>query len=121
MRAFIISASLVLASAPGGGENAQKAYSANSRVPGCHGFLDNAGPLFPAGQCDGLVEGIVIGIEMRSMELKAPLPFCIPKAATNSQMVRVVVQYIEQRPQRMHEQFTKLAYEALKEAWPCKP
>jgi hypothetical protein len=67
------------------------------------------------------VEGIVIGIETRSYELKAPLPFCIPQNATNSQMVRVVIQYIDQRPQRMHEHFTALAYEALRTAWPCKP
>jgi hypothetical protein len=35
-------------------------------------------------------------------------------------MVLVVVKYIDERPERMHERFTKLAYEALKAAWPCK-
>jgi len=34
--------------------------------------------------------------------------------------VRVVVRYIEQRPGRMHENFLRLANEALTEAWPCR-
>jgi Rap1a immunity proteins len=32
----------------------------------------------------------------------------------------VVIKYIEARPERMHEQFGKLALEALTAAWPCK-
>jgi Rap1a immunity proteins len=52
--------------------------------------------------------------------LKVTPPFCVPPTATIGQMVRVVVKYIDQRPERLHEQFTVLAYEALKAAWPCK-
>jgi hypothetical protein len=39
---------------------------------------------------------------------------------TVGQTVAVVIKYIEARPERMHEDFGKLAYEALTAAWPCK-
>ena len=41
-------------------------------------------------------------------------------ASQDEQTVRVVVQYIDSRPERMHEDFKKLALEAMKAAWPCK-
>jgi hypothetical protein len=40
--------------------------------------------------------------------------------ATNDQLVRVVVAYIDARPERMHESFAVVALEALQAAWPCK-
>jgi hypothetical protein len=39
---------------------------------------------------------------------------------TINQAVRVVIAYIEARPDRMYEDFTDLALEALQAAWPCK-
>jgi hypothetical protein len=39
---------------------------------------------------------------------------------TRKQGVRVVVRYIEARPQRMDESFLRLAFEALADAWPCR-
>ena len=47
--------------------------------------------------------------------------FCPPKEATRGQSVAVVIKYVEARPQRMREDFGKLAIEALTAAWPCKP
>jgi hypothetical protein len=44
---------------------------------------------------------------------------CLPPV-TRQQMVRVVVQYIDNRPARMHERFVILAAEAMTAAWPCK-
>ena len=43
-----------------------------------------------------------------------------PKGSTVNQGLRVVVRYIEARPQRMHESFAFLAIEALHNAWPCR-
>jgi hypothetical protein len=44
----------------------------------------------------------------------------VPKKATNQQMARVIVRYVEARPEKMHEAFMLLAFEALHEAWPCR-
>jgi hypothetical protein len=45
---------------------------------------------------------------------------CPPDGVTVGQIYRFVVQYIDSRPARMHEDFRKLALEAMKAAWPCK-
>jgi hypothetical protein len=44
----------------------------------------------------------------------------IPAVAPAAQLVRVVVRYIEARPQEMHRHFIDLAAHALVDAWPCK-
>jgi hypothetical protein len=44
---------------------------------------------------------------------------CAPDNTTNDQLMRVVLAYIEVRPQRMNEEFMKLVVEALRSAWPC--
>jgi hypothetical protein len=43
-----------------------------------------------------------------------------PICETLEQKIRVVVAYIEARPNRMHENFNFLAIEALRDAWPCR-
>ena len=44
---------------------------------------------------------------------------CIPKGATNDQIKRVVVAYMNSKPDRLHYPFKVLAIEALSAAWPC--
>jgi hypothetical protein len=87
--------------------------SANYLLPRCKAFLANEyvtlSATFEQGRCTGLVEGLKY-VDSRS---------CAPKGVTLGQTVRVVVAYIERRPQRMHENFKELALEALREAWPC--
>jgi hypothetical protein len=47
------------------------------------------------------------------------LILCPPKGSDRAQSIRVVVQYIDSRPARLHENFPDLAQEALRAAWPC--
>jgi hypothetical protein len=68
-----------------------------------------------------------LGLAYEASMLKlssAPAPhaevFCIPKETKIDQQIRVVVKYIEARPERIHERFALLALLALIEAWPCK-
>lgn len=68
--------------------------------------------LMREGQCVGILEGLVIGLS---------LTVCIPAGATEDQIFRVIMKYIDQRPERMHERFSQLAREALLAAWPCRP
>jgi hypothetical protein len=66
-----------------------------------------------SGYCKGIVDGIVfVGTGLHEL--------CIPKGATESQTMSVVVHYIELRPERMHENFVPLVYEALVSTWPCQ-
>jgi Rap1a immunity proteins len=47
---------------------------------------------------------------------------CMPRVAMPTlHVVRVVVAFVEARPQRSHEPFVLLAYDAVADAWPCRP
>ena len=94
--------------------------SANAIMPGCVVVLTPAprrrGPVptpVEAGECLGEVDGIVETARKFG-------EVCPPPDVTTGQAVHVVVQYINARPERMHEQFSRLALEALTAAWPCK-
>jgi hypothetical protein len=89
--------------------------SANAVMPGCRSWLarDQRVNDLDQGLCAGQVEGIwgtAIALDR----------VCSPKGVILGQAIRVVVQFIDARPARMHERFTWLALEALIAAWPCK-
>ncbi len=85
--------------------------SANYVMTGCHNLVaDQNDEPFLQGICAGLISGVTYQSEDN----------CLPAGATRGQIVRVVVQYIDVRPARMHEDFRKLALEALRAVWPCE-
>ena len=96
--------------------SAQDTTTANQMLPGCKGLLDNrmtsGVSVYQQGRCGGYVAGLVYG--------EGGQEFCSPKGVSIGQAVTVVINYIEARPERMHEQFGDLAIEALMAAWPCK-
>jgi hypothetical protein len=78
------------------------------------------------GQCFGVVSGIVMMVELlRQAEAagKAQLDpvLCtdIPGNTTMEQLVNVVVKYGSTHPDQGHERFEVLAFNALRDAWPC--
>ena len=94
---------------------AEDTTTANQMLPGCKGLLDNSMTsgvsVYQQGRCGGYVASLVYGGGQK---------FCSPKETSIDQAVAVVIKYIEARPERMHEDFGKLAIEALTAAWPCK-
>ena len=94
--------------------SAQDRNSANYLLPGCKSWLDSEKKLLAPDEafCVGFVVGLGYGVGGNH--------FCPPQGVTNNQVVAVVVKYIEARAERMHEDFGKLAVEALMAAWPCK-
>jgi Rap1a immunity proteins len=87
--------------------------SANYVIPGCRNYVSEnprSGDIFRTGLCWGLISDLTYVTD----------DTCLPPAATQRQAVSVVVQYIDARPARMHEDFRKLALEAMKTAWPCQ-
>jgi hypothetical protein len=77
----------------------------NRIMPECRELLlaGDQSDYFKMGHCMGLVEGLALGVGRQSNALKVTPPFCVPPTATIGQMVRVVVQYIDQRPERSSE------------------
>jgi hypothetical protein len=91
--------------------------SANRLMPWCRVVVEKGpGPFstadaqlaFDAGRCVGFVTGIAVAGS------------CLPPGVTGDQLLRVVMKYIDERPQRMHEDFAILVKEALAITWPCK-
>jgi hypothetical protein len=104
--------------------NAGQDWSASAMLPGCktligEEFRRGGGRLgkvefYEAGQCAGML--YVVGNTLNSGQC-----IDVPDGAyTVNQFARVMVRYIEARPQEMHRSFLALAWEALRDAWPNK-
>jgi len=112
MRSIICAALLAMATTGAMAEEVDKTETANLWLPYCKAYVEEQ-PGLPAkmlsmGVCAGIVAGIFFAEECKA-----------PDGVTFGQQVRIVVNYIEAGPKRMHESFYQLAYEALREAWPC--
>ena len=92
--------------------------SASFIVSGCQKFLSNkSDSLLQQGRCFGIIETLLVMGQIKGV---APeFTFCPAPEVATGQLIRVAVDYIERRPQRMHEDFLLLALEAFHEAWPC--
>jgi Rap1a immunity proteins len=94
-------------------------YSANAVLPNCKAFIGEATVNnVAAAYCNGMMNMLTFLGPGRDRSFGQCMQ--IPKGATNQQIARVIVRYVEARPQRMHENFSQLAVEALHAAWPCK-
>ena len=88
--------------------------SANALMPGCKALL--------AGQYHaetGKCLTIVSTLRNVGTFFAGNLRFCVPVAATNGQVVQVVVTLADSIPQHWHQPFLKLAMGALRRTWPC--
>ena len=116
MKILVIGAGLVLA-LPTGPAWGNATDSAAELLPACQQFhqLPLPSVTFVMAYNEGKCVGIILGVEETADDV------CIPNGITTDQKVRVVIEYIDQRPERLNEPFARLAHEALKAAWPCKP
>jgi hypothetical protein len=88
-------------------------HTAKSLITSCRAFADEdsrSQTPFDDGFCGGVVVGLAY----------ADPTICVPNGLGYRQSVRVVIQYIDQRPSRMDESFVELATAALRSAWRCK-
>jgi hypothetical protein len=110
MRALLF----VLLLATSGEATAQATLPASSMVPGCQEFLETKAT-YNAGRCAG------IGMTLMYMGpgLVPQAKHCAPDAATVSQIVRVVLSFIEAQPQLGQQEFMLVALGALRKEWPC--
>jgi hypothetical protein len=99
--------------------------SANYVMPGCRAAIANSEPDdFKQGVCLGTIYGLGSGLrilqDLREAGVKVSPEICMPKEVTLGQQLRIVAAYVDARPNRLHEDFRDLAWEALKDAWQCK-
>ena len=92
------------------------ARSARAVMVGCEALLAGKGfeqdPYWRGG-CGG--EVLAVWDNAAALKLA-----CTPHGVALPEIVRVVVDFIAARPERMDELFTTLALEALTATWPCK-
>ena len=109
---MVIIASLVLAFTQVALAASRQEHMAKT-LAGCKNYMRDTKYSRPYSFDEGFCTGAIAGI------YEAAEDICEAEGVTFDQQVLVVIKYIEERPQRLHELFAKLAYEALKEAWPC--
>ena len=106
----------VLWSPPGRCEGTDR--SANALMQACRSAIHEGPPPYTTkntqaaydnGWCHGFINAIAV----------VDPSICRPPGVTIDQTLRVVVKYIDERPQRMHEDFAILVQEALATTWPC--
>ena len=119
MRRLAIAVALVLAPAAlcndGGvlGQSPSDPASANYAMLGCRELVSKSNRLTELQrECASTVRTMIYVTGSRGI--------CPPGRATVGSAVSVIVAYIDQRPERLHEQFETLALEALQQSWPCK-
>ncbi|WP_371498077.1 Rap1a/Tai family immunity protein [Bradyrhizobium sp.] len=91
-------------------------------LPGCINHLEELSPtvstdvVYASGVCLGMIS-ILAAV---GTVLPADRRYCPPPTGTVTQAVRVVVKYLNDHPERLHERFQILAVDGLRAAWPCK-
>ena len=65
----------------------------------------------------GIFMGTLIGLRH---SVNSATNTCVPHKVTGGQLVSVVVRYLRNHPERLHEPFLGLAVDARHDAWPCK-
>jgi hypothetical protein len=94
--------------------------SAEAVLSGCKAFVEDRAngteSMMLASFCSGVVYALGAAGQYVSMpEWRS----CVPAGSTARELARVVLKYIETRPERTHEDFRRLTLEALHDAWPC--
>ena len=121
MRLIVLAALAVLAVSPAIAASSGNLDSANTILPRCKLFVSDTEKTLTLNQAWG--RGQCAGIVSTLLYFSNNFDKCvdIPEEATVDQIVKVIIRYIEARPNRLHDGFRGLALEALADAWPCAP
>jgi Ssp1 endopeptidase immunity protein Rap1a len=75
-----------------------------------------------AGYCLGLLRGLAnMNMVWQDHTKDTSMFFCLPTESTTGQWMRVVVKYLQEHPERLHEDDITLARLAFTSAFPCQP
>jgi hypothetical protein len=79
------------------------------------GSFHDYGEARSAGACEGMVETAMLF----SPNLPADVRACSPGQGSILESVKVLLQYLDNNPDRLNEPGITLAFEAFRDAWPC--
>jgi hypothetical protein len=122
VRAAVVCVAIIATADEAAAQGSTSDTSANPVYAGCKAFAQNQPASDPQmfnmkGFCAGVLHALAFvspylerGPEFRS---------CVPPESTAAQLAQVVVKFLDEHPERMHEDFRVLALEAFHNAWPC--
>jgi hypothetical protein len=88
--------------------------SGNAYIRGCEDFIsESTQDEFKQGKCIGAMHVIYFYSSYK-------FGYCPPEGSNVGQAVRIVLKYMSQHPEILHQDFAELAVLALQEAWPCR-
>jgi Rap1a immunity proteins len=130
MRTIICSALLALMITTANAAVEEDVHSAHFMLPYCkltsRQTMANTRNALIYGQCFGVVSGIAMMVELLRQaaaagkaQLDPILCTDIPGNTTLEQLVNVVTKYGSTHPDQAYERFEVLAFNALRDAWPC--
>jgi len=99
-------------------ENDIDQTSGSLNLESCEKVLHNEAINFREGLCAGEIYATMAILGLYGSRTPG-LAACIPKSASFSQGVRIVVAYMERHPELLHRPLAGLAIEAFNEAFPC--
>lgn len=100
----------------------------NKLLAGCQGFIKILEG--KASESGGVAEGFCAGYVQGMSDLntihsvfyagKVKFDICMPQNVNNAQRVRVLIKYLEENPEKLHESEAELVWQAYAKAFPCK-
>ena len=72
---------------------------------------------FKAGSCFGYIRAANDMYEI--MVINSNRTICIPSGISGKQLIRIVVKYLNDHPEKLHNPASLLVYEAFQESFPC--
>jgi hypothetical protein len=121
MRAILWAALLGLMITGAGAADGIEGASANARLPTCKALASDKPQIAnaaTASYCLGMLD--TLAFTSSYWDDRPWLCSDFPKNVRTQQAARVVVRYVENHPERLHEPLIWLAMQALHDAWPCR-
>jgi hypothetical protein len=126
---LLIACALSICSLSEGQESQKDTESGNYFLPMCSKMLDvwNA----PKAQytkeeqveflhCHAFIDGVTATLYIwKAAMQKDKAPVCIPQGVTSEQTDRIVVKYLKDHPEELHQPFGILVFNSLSAAFPC--
>ena len=113
MRPLVLAA-LIGAAGPAAAQPAEGIVATGSILMGCRALVENAptGDMMQIGACAGAVSAALdISRSLRRV--------CPPAGRGIIDAARVVIMFVDERPERKNDQFGPLVLTALGDRWPC--
>ena len=98
---------------------APNVYSGYATLPECKAFSDehaNIGQRAAGYFCAGELRALAYVSHVLPPELRS----CVPDKLSNGQLAAIAIQYIEQHPSQVNDDFMTLVLQAYRQTWPCK-